>query len=40
MKKLKPDNFEDIIAAVALYRPGPLQSGMVEDFIRRKHGEA
>lgn len=38
MKKLKPDNFEDIIALVALYRPGPLQSGMVEDFIDRKHG--
>ncbi|MCA9523500.1 MAG: DNA polymerase III subunit alpha [Myxococcales bacterium] len=39
MKKLKPDVFEDIIAAVALYRPGPLGSGMVDDFIRRKHGE-
>jgi DNA polymerase-3 subunit alpha len=38
MKKLQPDNFEDIIALVALYRPGPLQSGMVEDFIDRKHG--
>ncbi len=36
--KLKPDNFEDIIALVALFRPGPLQSGMVDDFIRRKHG--
>ncbi len=37
-KKLKPDCFEDIIAAVALYRPGPMQSGMVDDFIDRKHG--
>ena len=38
--KLKPDTFEDIIALVALYRPGPLESGMVEDFIARKHGKA
>ena len=38
VEKLKPDNFEDIIALVALYRPGPLQSGMVDDFIDRKHG--
>ncbi|RME23628.1 MAG: DNA polymerase III subunit alpha, partial [Deltaproteobacteria bacterium] len=38
MKELRPDRFEDLIAAVALYRPGPLQSGMVEDYIRRKHG--
>jgi DNA polymerase-3 subunit alpha len=37
-KQLKPDCFEDIIAAVALYRPGPLGSGMVEDFVQRKHG--
>jgi DNA polymerase III subunit alpha len=36
--KLKPNCFEDIIALVALYRPGPLGSGMVEDFIQRKHG--
>ncbi len=36
--KLKPENFEDIIALVALYRPGPLGSGMVDDFINRKHG--
>ena len=36
--KLKPDTFEDIIALVALYRPGPLGSGMVDDFIARKHG--
>lgn len=35
---LKPNNFEDIIAALALYRPGPLESGMVQDFIQRKHG--
>jgi DNA polymerase-3 subunit alpha len=39
MKKLKPDSFEDIVAAVALYRPGPLGSGMVDDFVKRKHGE-
>ncbi len=38
--KLQPDNFEDIVALVALYRPGPLESGMVEDFIARKHGKA
>jgi len=37
--KLKPTCFEDLIALVALYRPGPLESGMVDDFIRRKHGE-
>jgi DNA polymerase-3 subunit alpha len=40
IKKLKPDNFEDIVALVALYRPGPLGSGMVDDFIARKHGQA
>ncbi len=39
LKKLKPDCFEDIIAAVALYRPGPLEGGMVDDFIKRKHGQ-
>jgi DNA polymerase-3 subunit alpha len=39
-KDLKPDGFEDIVAAVALYRPGPLGSGMVEDFVNRKHGRA
>ena len=38
IKKLQPDCFEDITALVALYRPGPLQSGMVDDFIARKHG--
>lgn len=37
---LQPDHFEEIIALVALYRPGPLQSGMVDDFIARKHGHA
>ncbi|QJC35295.1 DNA polymerase III subunit alpha [Enterobacteriaceae endosymbiont of Donacia proxima] len=36
--QLQPDNFEDLIALLALYRPGPLQSGMVENFINRKHG--
>ena len=36
---LQPSCFEDIIALLALYRPGPLESGMVTDFIRRKHGE-
>lgn len=38
LRKLKPEVFEDIIATVALYRPGPLGSGMVDDFIKRKHG--
>ncbi len=38
IKKLKPDNFDDIIALLALYRPGPLKSGMVDNFINRKHG--
>jgi DNA polymerase-3 subunit alpha len=37
-QKLKPDCFEDVVAAVALYRPGPLGSGMVDDFVQRKHG--
>jgi len=40
IKKLQPDCFEDIIALVALFRPGPLESGMVDDFINRKHGLA
>ncbi len=39
-KRLKPDNFEDIIAVLALYRPGPMESGMLDDFIDRKHGRA
>ncbi|SON50308.1 DNA polymerase III subunit alpha [Vibrio tapetis] len=38
IKRLQPDSFEDIIALVALFRPGPLQSGMVDNFIDRKHG--
>ena len=38
LTKLKPSHFEDIIAVVALFRPGPLGSGMVDDFIERKHG--
>ncbi|HET6421198.1 MAG TPA: DNA polymerase III subunit alpha [Geobacteraceae bacterium] len=38
LHKLKPSCFEDIIAVCALYRPGPLGSGMVDDFIDRKHG--
>ena len=40
LKKLRPSNFEDIIAVLALYRPGPLGSGMVDDFVNRKHGRA
>jgi len=40
LRKLQPSNIEDLIAVVGLYRPGPLQSGMVEDFIARKHGRA
>ena len=39
IRDLRPNCFEDIIALLALYRPGPLESGMVTDFIRRKHGE-
>ncbi len=37
VKRLQPDHFEDLVALVALFRPGPLQSGMVDDFISRKH---
>jgi DNA polymerase-3 subunit alpha len=40
MVRLKPTVFEDIIALVALYRPGPMESGMHDDFVRRKHGES
>ncbi len=40
IKRLQPDSFEEIVALVALFRPGPLQSGMVDDFIDRKHGRA
>lgn len=39
LRALKPERIEDIIAMVALYRPGPLEGGMVNDFIKRKHGE-
>ena len=38
VSRLKPDVFDDLIALVALFRPGPLQSGMVDDFVDRKHG--
>jgi DNA polymerase III subunit alpha len=38
IRRLQPDCFEEIVALVALFRPGPLQSGMVDDFINRKHG--
>jgi DNA polymerase-3 subunit alpha len=38
IRRLRPDCFEDIVALVALFRPGPLGSGMVDDFINRKHG--
>jgi DNA polymerase-3 subunit alpha len=37
IKRLRPDHFDDLVALVALFRPGPLQSGMVDDFIARKH---
>ena len=40
IRRLQPDCFEEITALVALFRPGPLQSGMVDDFIDRKHGRA
>jgi len=40
IKRLQPDCFEDVIALVALFRPGPLQSGMVDDYINVKHGRA
>ena len=40
IRRLQPDCFEDIIALVALFRPGPLQSGMVDDYINVKHGRA
>ncbi|WDR80700.1 DNA polymerase III subunit alpha [Candidatus Purcelliella pentastirinorum] len=39
IKRLQPDTFEELIALIALYRPGPLQSGMVDNFINRKHGK-
>jgi DNA polymerase-3 subunit alpha len=37
IKRMRPDQFDDLVALVALFRPGPLQSGMVDDFIIRKH---
>ena len=37
-ERLKPTNFEDLIAVLALYRPGPMESGMLDDFIDRKNG--
>lgn len=40
IRRLQPDNLEDMIALVALFRPGPLESGMVDDFINRKHGRS
>ena len=40
IKRLQPDSLEDMIALVALFRPGPLDSGMVDDFVNRKHGRA
>ena len=39
LKKMKPSEFEDLIAIIALYRPGPMGSGMLDDFIKRKRGE-
>jgi DNA polymerase-3 subunit alpha len=40
LKRLEPDHFDDIVALIALFRPGPLQSGMVDDFINRKHDKS
>ena len=37
IKRMRPDRFDDLVALVALFRPGPLQSGMVDDFIARRH---
>ena len=39
VRRLRPDCFEDMIALVALYRPGPLESGMVDTYVKCKHGE-
>ncbi|MBI4363988.1 MAG: DNA polymerase III subunit alpha, partial [Candidatus Latescibacteria bacterium] len=39
LRKVQPDTFEDIIAINALFRPGPIQSGMIDDFVKRKHGK-
>ncbi|MGM0534356.1 MAG: DNA polymerase III subunit alpha [Campylobacterota bacterium] len=38
-RRLRPNNFEELIAVLALYRPGPMESGMLDDFIERKHGK-
>lgn len=38
LKRVRPENFEDITALVALYRPGPIESGMIDDYVERKHG--
>ena len=40
IKRLRPDSFDEIVALVALFRPGPLESGMVDDYISRKHAES
>ncbi len=40
LKKMKPSQFEDLVAILALYRPGPMGSGMLDDFVKRKRGEA
>ncbi len=39
LRRMKPETFDDLIALIALYRPGPLESGMLDDFIKRKHQE-
>ncbi|MBI1991759.1 MAG: DNA polymerase III subunit alpha, partial [Candidatus Omnitrophica bacterium] len=39
LKKIKPTQFEDIISVIALFRPGPMGSGMLDDFMKRKHGQ-
>ena len=39
LRRLLPDSFEDIVAVLALYRPGPLKSGLVDSYINRKHGK-
>ena len=39
IERIQPENFDDLIALIALFRPGPLQSGMVDDYIDRKHGK-
>src|SRR5690606_31777037 len=40
LKSMRPNTFEDVVALLALFRPGPLQSGMVVEFFNRKHGRA